>query len=41
MYSTVTVVNTALYIWKLLRVDLTSSHHKKKNFVNMYVCGEH
>ena len=31
MYSMVTVVNTTiLYVWKLLRVDLKSSHHKKK-----------
>ena len=30
MYSMVTLVNnTALYIWKLLRVDLQSSHLKK------------
>ena len=31
MYSSVTIVNnTVLHIWKLLRVDLKSSHHKKK-----------
>lgn len=26
-----TVVNTVLHIWKLVRVNLKSSHHKKKN----------
>lgn len=30
MYSMVTIVtNTVLQIWKLLRVNLNSSHHKK------------
>ena len=32
MYSMATTVNkTVLYTWKLLRVDLKSSHHKEKN----------
>ena len=32
MYSMVTVFNnTVLYIGKLLRVDLKSSHHEKKH----------
>ena len=31
IYSIVTIINkTALSIWKLLQVDLKSSHHKKK-----------
>ena len=37
MYSTVTIVNkTVLHIWKLLRVNLKNSYHKKNNFVTMY-----
>ena len=34
MYSSVTPVNnTVLHIWKLLRVNLESSHHKEENSV--------
>ena len=37
MYSMVTIVNnTVVYIWKLLKIDLKSSHHEKKNY--NYVC---
>ena len=37
MYSSVTPVNnTALHIWKLLRVNLESSHHKEENSVTVY-----
>ena len=31
MYSTVIIIkNAVLYTWKLLRVDLKCSHHKKE-----------
>ena len=36
MYSSVTPVNTVLHIWKLLRVNLESSHHKEENSVTVY-----
>ena len=37
MCSVVTVVNnTVLYVWKLLRVDLKCSRHKKKKLT---LCG--
>ena len=36
MYSSVTPVNnTVLRIWKLLRVNIESSHHKEENSVIM------
>ena len=39
MYSMVTFVNTTiLYVWKLLTVDLKSSHRKKKiNYVQRWI----
>ena len=36
MHSMEIVNNTALYMRKLLRVSLKSSHHNKKNPVTMY-----
>lgn len=39
MYSLVTIVsNTALYIGKLLRADLKSSHHTHRKTATMLVC---
>lgn len=37
MYSMVTIVNTVLYTWKLLRVDLKNTHYKKEMFYNCVV----
>ena len=37
MYSSVTPVNnTVLHIWKLLRVNIESSHHKEENSVILF-----
>ena len=37
VWQTTIVNNTVLHIWKLLRVDLKSFHHKKKKSINIYV----
>ena len=36
MYNMVTIVNkNGFHIWKLLRLNLKSSHHKKKIYIVM------